>query len=375
MSDPGATPSPAKARPGALRTFLDVLDHGGPGYVQFAITNQCNARCGFCGFAAGQIEPKARRSVTLQEALDAVDICARNHIGYLLFVGGEPLIHKDLRPMIRHAAQRGLRPMICTNGSLWTEQNMRELAGDGLASVIMSIDTHDAQRHEQNRGLPGVCQKIALANKVFAELGIQTTASVTASRLIEDYDKLPGFLRSLGFKSCTFSYPLTRLDSSYRSFSQSGLVSYSANELIALFDQIKALKARGGFPVVNPSESLADMRRHLRGEPERFPCLAGHRYFYLDWNLDLYRCHAWAKPMCRIYDFDASKLIRDNCSRCMIDCYRDPSVLQFCAMSLMDAWKSLKKGQPLAAARSLLDRRNLASIKAVWENRRWIGGV
>jgi len=42
--------------------------------------------------------------------------------------------------------------MICTNGSLWTEQNMRELASDGLSSVIMSIDSHDVARHEKTAG-------------------------------------------------------------------------------------------------------------------------------------------------------------------------------------------------------------------------------
>ena len=125
-----------------------------------------------------------------------IDICVKNHIGYLLFVGGEPLVHKDLRAMTRYAAERGIRPMVCTNGSLWTEQNMRGLAADGLSSVIMSIDAHDVARHEKNRGLPEVCRKIKRANEVFAELGVQTTASVTASRLIDDYDKLPDFLRS-----------------------------------------------------------------------------------------------------------------------------------------------------------------------------------
>src|SRR5260370_40912503 len=110
--------------------------------------------------------------------------------------------------MTRYAAERGIHPMVCTNGSLWTEQNMRDLAGDGLSSVIMSIDSHDVARHEQNRGLPDVCRKIKHANEVFASFSIQTTASVTASKLIEDYDKLPAFLSTLGFTSCTFSYPL-----------------------------------------------------------------------------------------------------------------------------------------------------------------------
>ena len=365
----------ARPRPGALRLLGDVLHHGGPGYLQFAITNICNAKCDFCGFAVDRFDPKQRRSVTLQEARDVIDICVNNHIGYLLFVGGEPLVHKDLRAMTRYAAERGIHPMVCTNGSLWTEQNMGDLAADGLSSVIMSIDAHDVVKHEKNRGLPEVCRKIKRANEVFRELGVQTTASVTASKLIDDYDKLPAFLTELGFKSCTFSYPLSSLASSYLSFSDSTLVSYKTEELIQVFEKIKQMKRRSRFPVVNPMESLTEMQRHLRKQPEKFGCLGGHKYFYLDWHLNLYRCHFWETPMCNIYDFDPSKLIRDGCTRCMIDCYRDPSVLQFVAISACDAWSNLKKGRLLAAARNVFDSRNLTSLKAVWEDRKWIGGV
>ncbi len=374
-SGPDNLPPVARPRSSSFKLLREVLSHGGPGYLQFAITNICNAKCDFCGFAVDRFDPRQRRSVTLAEARDVIDICVKNHIGYLLFVGGEPLVHKELRAMTRYAAERGIHPMICTNGSLWTEQNMRELATDGLSSVIMSIDAHDVARHEKNRGLPDVCRKIQRANELFAQLGIQTTASVTASKLIEDYDKLPDFLRRLGFKSCTFSYPLTSLASSYLSFSDSSLVSYKTEELIQVFEKIKQMKRRSGFPVVNPAESLTEMQRHLRRQPEKFGCLGGYKYFYLDWNLNLYRCHFWEKPMCSIYEFDASKLIRDGCTRCMIDCYRDPSVLQFVAVNASDAWHDLKRGKLLSAARHVFDRRNLTSLKAVWEDRKWIGKV
>ncbi|MGH8024428.1 MAG: radical SAM protein [Limisphaerales bacterium] len=365
----------SRPKKGAFQLLREVLDHGGPGYLQFAITNICNADCGFCGFARSKFNPRARRSVTFDEAKLAMDMAVKNHIGYLLFVGGEPMVHRDLRAMTRYAAEHGIRPMICTNGGLWTDENMRHLAGDGLTSVIMSIDAHDIARHETNRGLPDVCKKIKRANEFFHSAGIQTTASITASRLIDDYEKLPPFLESLGFKSCTFSYPLTSLASSYLSFSDSGLVNYSKDELIALFGKIKTMKTRSGFPVVNPSESLDEMQRHLRGEKEKFGCLGGFKYFYLDWNLDLYRCHFWEKPMCKVWDWNESSLIRDGCTRCMIDCYRDPSVLQFAAVSLSDAWQNLKKGNLAGAAKNMFDRRNLTSLKAVWEDRKWIKGV
>ena len=204
---PTRSPAPDFSKPVARpktsgwQLFKDVLNHGGPGYLQFAITNICNADCGFCGFARSQFDPKKRHSVTLQEAKDVVDIAKRNHIGYLLFVGGEPMVHRDLRAMVRYSAEQGIHPMICTNGGLWNDDNMKALASDGLTSVIMSIDAHDVAKHEANRGLPDVCRKIKKANEFFKGAGIQCTASITASRLIEDYEKLPDFLRTLGFEA------------------------------------------------------------------------------------------------------------------------------------------------------------------------------
>ncbi len=57
-----------RPKKGTLKLIGEVLNHGGPGYLQFAITNICNADCGFCGFARSKFDPKARRSVTLEEA-------------------------------------------------------------------------------------------------------------------------------------------------------------------------------------------------------------------------------------------------------------------------------------------------------------------
>src|ERR1035438_9909845 len=69
----------ARPKKGTLKLIREVLHHGGPGYLQFAITNICNADCDFCGFARSKFNPKARHSVTLQEARDAIDTAAKNH--------------------------------------------------------------------------------------------------------------------------------------------------------------------------------------------------------------------------------------------------------------------------------------------------------
>jgi hypothetical protein len=106
----------------------------------------------------------------------------------------------------------------------------------------------------------------------------------------------------------------------------------------------------------NPTESLDEMQRHLRGEPEQFGCLGGHKYFYLDWHLEpLPLPRHGTNPCASVYEWDDSKLIRDGCTRCMIDCYRDPSVLQHVAINVSDAWQAFKRRDLGTVAMKLLD--------------------
>src|SRR5256885_10424510 len=51
----------------------------------------------------------------------------------------------------------------------------------------------------------------------------------------------------------------------------------ATDELIQVFEKIKQMKKRSAYPVVNPTESLTEMQRHLRKQPEKFGCLGGHR--------------------------------------------------------------------------------------------------
>ena len=353
----------------AWDTLRLVASSGGPGRCEFALNNACNANCGFCNFARDSLPKKHWEYVDYQGALDAVDILFREGIRYLILTGGEPTLHRDLTGIIGHASRKGMKVMLVSNGGLFKAQRIGDYAGAGLSSFVISIDAATAQEHEDNRGLPGVCDKVREANREITSRGLISTASVTLSRLLE-IDALPAFLDDLGFKAVTFSYPLTNLNSSFLGYRDSGIVDFTREELIALFDKVKALKSR--IHVVNPTRSLEEMQRFLRNEPQNFPCLGGYRYFYLDWKLQLWRCHFWEKPLCSIYEFDESKLVRDGCTRCIIDCYRDASTMQHVAVSAYDAVRSLRLGDFAGAAKALLRKGNAGSIHAVLEELPWL---
>ena len=355
----------------AWDTLRLVLSSGGPGRCEFALNNACNANCGFCNFARDKLPKDRWEYVERQGAFDAIDILFRQGIRYLVLTGGEPTLHPDLTDIIRYASGKGMKVMMVSNAGLLKPRRIQEYSEAGLSSFVISIDAATAAAHEENRGLPGVCDKIREANKEIASLGMIATASVTLSRLL-DIDALPPFLADLGFECVTFSYPLTNLNSSFLGYRDSGLVDFTPDELIALFEKVKTLKSRTRLHVVNPTRSLEEMQRFVRNEPQKFPCLGGYRYFYLDWKLQLWRCHFWEKPLCSIYDFDDSKLVRDGCTRCMIDCYRDASTMQHIAVSAHDAVKSLKRGNLVGAAKALGRTGNAGSIHAVVEELPWL---
>ena len=371
-------PLPAAARDGiaeraprsrAWDTLRLVLSSGGPGRCEFALNNACNANCGFCNFARDKLPKDRWEYVERQGAFDSIDILFRQGVRYLILTGGEPTLHPDLVNIIGHAARKGMKVMMVSNAGLFKPRRIQEYSEAGLSSFVISIDAATAEAHEENRGLPGVCEKIREANREITSLGMIATASVTLSRLL-DIDALPAFLEELGFKCVTFSYPLTKLNSSFLGYRDSGIVDFTPAELIALFDKVKALKSR--IHVVNPTRSLEEMQRFLRSEPQQFPCLGGYRYFYLDWKLRLWRCHFWEEPMCSIYEFDDSKLVRDNCTRCMIDCYRDASTMQHIAVSVHDAAASLKRGDLAGAGKALTRTGNAGSLHAVAEELPWL---
>jgi len=347
--------------------MLHLIRHGGPALCNIAVTNSCNATCDFCNFASGKIGRKDLRWIDAGQFGAALEILHGRGIRYVSFMGGEPLLHPRLADMIAMSAAKGMAPAIITNGWLLSSK-LDRLAESGLKTVYVSIDAPWIAKHETNRGLKGLGDRIRSATSRMQGLGMTPLAQVTISKLIDDYQALVPLLRELGFAAVAFSYPQKRrLGSSSLAWSaDSDLVNFTDPELVRAFEAVDNL--RSDFPVNNPRASVADMKRHLRGEPERFVCYGGYKSFYLDWNFDVWRCDAWRERMCSVWEFAETPLVRDGCTACIADCYRDSSVMLHFAVSLGDALDCLSEGHMIAALKAIADGRNLESLGAVIGN-------
>jgi MoaA/NifB/PqqE/SkfB family radical SAM enzyme len=347
--------------------MLKVIRNGGPAFCTIAVTTACNAACDFCNFARGKVRARDLCWLDAAQFDRALAILHQRNVRYISFFGGEPLLHPRLADMIAMVIAHGMGPAVITNGWLLPAR-LDELAGAGLKTVYISIDAAAMKDHEANRGLPGLGERIRSAVARMLGLGMTPLAQVTMSRLLGDYRALAPLLRDLGFKAVAFSYPQrTKLGSSSLAWSaDSRLTNLSDSELVSAFDSLEEL--RRVFPVNNPRASVADMKRHLRGEPERFVCYAGYKSFYMDWNYSMWRCEASGTRMGSVWEFADTPFIRDNCTACVADCYRDSSVMLHFAVSLGDAVDQLQEGHVLSALKALWNTNNAISFGAVVEN-------
>ena len=66
-----------------------------------------------------------------------------------------------------------------------------------------------------------------------------------------------------------------------------------------------------------------------------------------------------------MFDFEDIPEMRDRCTKCVMSCYRDTSVLMHAGVAALDAVKHIKAGQPARAAATLFQRTVATSLGAM----------
>ena len=335
-----------------------------PAVCDVSVTNVCNAACDFCGFARDKPLAGAARYLDAEAFSRALPILSRRGIRYMTLQGGEPLVHPDIVRLVAETAAAGISCAVITNG-WFLPRYIDALAAAGLDRLIVSIDSANLTEHECNRGLKGLERRLVEGIARARTCGLPAQASVTVNRLVR-YDELPDTLRRLGFDCVSFSYPRREpFGSTSLVYGESPLVDLDQDELLAALDAIGRLKTQ--FPVLNPGASLAEVGRYVCGEAQAVPCIGGYKYFYLDWNLDIWRCEAWNKPLGSVFDLDHIPDQREPCNACMMACYRNASMLMHAAVAATDAARALASGQIGTAVASLLRRSVAQSLCALVE--------
>ncbi len=139
--------------------------------VVWNCSRRCNLHCIHC--YADSENQRYAGELSGAEAAAMIDDLSGFGVPVLLFSGGEPLMRRDVLKLAAYAGDRGIRPVISTNGTLITRRKAQEIREAGVAYVGVSIDgigeTNDHFRGRQGAfalALRGVRNCVAVGQKV-----------------------------------------------------------------------------------------------------------------------------------------------------------------------------------------------------------------
>src|SRR5260221_14354037 len=116
--------SPAEKVRGVAK-FIDVKLHRRPLSVSIEVTKRCNARCDFCDYW---------KITDRDEMTDFTDVVRRFDPLVVVLTGGEPMLRRDLVPLIQQIKESpGFRYItVLTHGGFLTESKIKGLVGAGV---------------------------------------------------------------------------------------------------------------------------------------------------------------------------------------------------------------------------------------------------
>jgi putative heme d1 biosynthesis radical SAM protein NirJ2 len=167
--------------------------------ISWNTTKACNLKCEHCYRDAGG---KDVDELSTAEGKDLLSEIAKAGFKIVILSGGEPLLRKDIYELISHSVSLGLRPVLGTNGVLFTPEIVRKLKAAGAARVGISLDSKNARVHDAFRKQEGAWEKTVEAMRTCKREGLDFQVHTTVTRRnYKEIIEVTDFVTALGAKA------------------------------------------------------------------------------------------------------------------------------------------------------------------------------
>jgi len=155
--------------------------------VVWNTTRACNLRCVHC--YASALSQSDEHELTTEQGYTLIEDLAAYGAPVILFSGGEPLLKADLLKLARFAADRGIRAVLSTNGTLIDKQTAIKLRDAGIVYAGISIDGLE-KVNDRFRGVKGSFKAALNGIKNCQKAGLKVGLRFTMSKV--NADQVPG---------------------------------------------------------------------------------------------------------------------------------------------------------------------------------------
>ena len=294
----------------AAGKFFDCTINKRPLTVSIEVTKRCNARCDFCDY--WKISDR-------DEMTDFTDVVRRFDPLVVVFTGGEPMLRRDLVPMVRSIKELpGFRYLtLLTHGGFLSEAKIKELVGAGVNQINISMNYPD-ERQDRERGIPGLFARLERTVPKMVREGYSgfTFASMLMVDNMHDAEPLIRLAHAWGINIAFSGY------NDLKNGNQSHFVSRpKMEEFRAVCRRIIQLKRELGNVMTSDYffETLPDFyeRREIGG------CKAGKVMIHVTPKGMVQPC-AELEPVSHYSEFLPGSYGGSNCGKCFDACRAEP---------------------------------------------------
>lgn len=259
---------------------------GRPRQVHLSVTDRCFLPCVHCDIWKN--EATDLPTAVWEDAIDRLGAwCAPAGMN---FVGGEPLLRRDLEALMARAVGHGFEVSFNTNGWLLTAERARRLHEAGASVAYLSLDGIRKATIDHSRGKPGSWEKAMAALELLQAHASPRVviACILHAGNAEEMPELLAFVRENGLQLVIQPLYQNFGDNVYDPdwWRSSPLFPADPAALAAVeaaLDLLTAERLRGGV-VCNEATQLQAMKAHFRAPSadNGQMCRAGHSDISLD---------------------------------------------------------------------------------------------
>jgi 12,18-didecarboxysiroheme deacetylase len=262
-------------------SHLLQFSHDKKPVVVWNSTKACNLRCIHCYYSANA--RPAPDELTTAEAKIFIDDLAAFGAPVLLFSGGEPLLRDDLFELGAYAAERGIRAVISTNGTLIEGEVAQTIKEAGFSYVGVSLDGI-GETNDRFRGVRGAFDAALRGIRHCTEVGVRVGLRLTLNKHnCEDLTDILDLLEEERIqRACFYHLVYAGRGSRMRGDDLSLEESRAAVDLI--FDRTEDFHRRGVELEILTVDNHADGPYLLRRVQTRQPERADEVLQLLHWN-------------------------------------------------------------------------------------------
>ncbi len=233
-------------------------DH--PILAHLVVTRRCNLSCVYCNEY-----DKVSSPVPLDLIKKRIKALANFGTAIITCTGGEPLLHPDMKAIIKEIRRHGIVATTITNGYLLTEERINNLNEAGLQELQISID-NIVPDQVSYKSLKVLARKLKLlAEHAVFKVNINSVLGISDERTP---DAIAVAQRAISYG---FSHSVGVLHDG------SGILKPLSEKQHAVYHEIGNLSKS----LVHSFNYRLFQKNLIQGKPNNWKCRAGARYLYI----------------------------------------------------------------------------------------------